>query len=416
MQKNILMPALSPTMEEGNLVKWLKKEGDKISDGEVIAEIETDKATMEVEASDDGVLAKILVPEGTEAVKVNTPIAVMVGEGESLSSETPAPSSAEAPKAEGPKTECSKTACPASGASLPETSSGCSGDRILATPLAKRIAQQKGISLSDVKGSGPYNRIIKADIEAYKPAGGQNFEGRHTTCHQYDASGRPEYDLIKLSSMRKTIAKRLVESKHTSPHFYVSVDCEIDDLLAARKKINESLGIKLTVNDFIIKAVAKALISVPKANSAWADDGVHQFSTADVAVAVAIEDGLITPIIHSAENKGLAQISAEIKELAARAKEGKLKPEEFTGGTFTISNMGMYGISTFSAIINPPHAGIIAIGGGVKKPVVHGDSIEIATIMTCTLSVDHRVIDGAVSAQFLAEFKRNIETPTMMLV
>lgn len=416
MPKNILMPALSPTMEEGNLVKWLKLEGEKIKDGEVIAEIETDKATMEVESTDDGVLAKILIPEGTEGVKVNTPIAVMTSEGESFDAskaQSPAPQSpsqsqtapedkpAPAP-VEAPKQQCT---------------SKCTDARIFATPLAKRIAGQNGINLSEVSGTGPRGRITKCDVES---ALGSKSNAPRICLSSIPASrdmdGLPEYDLIKLNGMRKTIAKRLVESKHNSPHFYVTIDCEIDELMKARKRINEAEGIKLTLNDFIIKAVAKTLINVPKANASWFEDGIHMFKTADVSVAVAIEDGLITPIIKSAEHKGLLQISTEMKDLAGRARDGKLKPEEFKGGTFTISNMGMYGISSFMAIINPPHGCIMAVGAGIKKPVVKNDAVALATVMNCTLSVDHRVVDGAVAAAFMAEFKKNIENPSRMLL
>lgn len=414
MPKNILMPALSPTMEEGNLVKWLKREGEKIKDGEVIAEIETDKATMEVESTDDGVLAKILVPEGTEGVKVNTPIAVMTSEGESFDAskvQGPAPQAQPAPESNKPApapVEAPKQQC----------TSKCTDARIFATPLAKRIAGQNGINLSEVSGTGPRGRITKCDVES--ALSGKS--SRSTVCLSStpdvsrDMDGLPEYDLIKLNGMRKTIAKRLVESKHNSPHFYVTIDCEIDELMKARKRINEAEGIKLTLNDFIIKAVAKTLINVPKANASWFDDGIHMFKTADVAVAVAIEDGLITPVVKSAEHKGLLQISTEMKDLAARARDGKLKPEEFKGGTFTISNMGMYGISSFMAIINPPHGCIMAVGAGIKKPVVKNEAVAIATVMSCTLSVDHRVVDGAIAAEFLAEFKKNIENPSRMLL
>lgn len=417
MPKNILMPALSPTMEEGNLVKWLKREGEKIKDGEVIAEIETDKATMEVESTDDGVLAKILVPEGTEGVKVNTPIAVMTSEGESFDAskvESPGPQSPSQPQT-APEDKPAQT--PVETPKQQCTSKCTDVARIFATPLAKRIAGQNGINLSEVSGTGPRGRITKCDVES---ALGSKSNAPRICLSSIPASrdmdGLPEYDLIKLNGMRKTIAKRLVESKHNSPHFYVTIDCEIDELMKARKRINESEGIKLTLNDFIIKAVAKTLINVPKANASWFDDGIHMFKTADVAVAVAIEDGLITPVVKSAEHKGLLQISTEMKDLAARARDGKLKPEEFKGGTFTISNMGMYGISSFMAIINPPHGCIMAVGAGIKKPVVKNEAVAIATVMSCTLSVDHRVVDGAIAAEFLAEFKKNIENPSRMLL
>lgn len=416
MSKNILMPALSPTMEEGNLVKWLKLEGEKINDGEVIAEIETDKATMEVEATDDGTLAKILIPEGTEHVKVNTPIGVLIQEGETYSPQ----SDAKQPDTEAKSSSNCNTPKETPHKELPKeqpVSCNCNNNsRIFATPLAKRIAAQSGVKISDVQGSGPHGRIIKADIETFLTHTPTKTPTHTKASIQRDAFGLPSYDLIKVSNMRKTIAKRLVECKQTAPHFYASIDCEIDELTNARKSINASEGQKLTINDFIIKAVAQTLARVPKANAAWFEDGIHQFNTSDVSVAVAVDNGLITPVIKSAEHKGLSEISNEMKTLATKAKEGKLKPEEFQGGTFTISNLGMFGVSNFMAIINPPQGCILAVGAGIQKPIVKNGTITIATVMTCTLSVDHRVVDGAIAAEFLAEFKKNIENPTRMLL
>lgn len=421
MPKNILMPALSPTMKEGNIVKWLKLEGEQVKDGEVIAEIETDKATMEVEATDDGILYKILAPEGTESVAVNSPIAILAFEGEdvkpeNLIPETPASNNVKVEKQENQNTITEENNNNKNEVLKPSTND----KKVFITPLAKRIAQQNNVDLELVNGNGPYGRIIKRDIEDFlskKPCC-NNSDNLEVKIHDIkrDDSWMPEYSLVKVSGMRKTIAKRLIECKQNAPHFYLSIDCEVDELLSARKRINEAEGIKLTINDFIIKAVSKSLMNVPKANAAWYDDGIHQFKTADVSVAVAIEGGLITPVIRSAELKGLYEISSEMKSLAQNAKDGKLMPSEFAGGTFTISNLGMFGISNFSAIINPPQGCILAVGSSVKKPVVKDDAVVIKTIMTCTLSVDHRVVDGAIGAAFLAEFKKNIENISRMLL
>lgn len=407
------MPALSPTMEEGNLVKWLKREGETVKDGEAIAEIETDKATMEVEANDDGVLAKILIQEGTDGVKVNTPIAVLAAPGESVDALVDTAPAAESLKAAPAPTETPTSSEPCCQS---ERYSHDTDVRVFATPLARRVAAQNGVSLASIQGSGPRGRILKRDVESFSSCSASTQTSRPVSCSR-GADGFPDYDLIKPSNMRKTIAKRLVESKHNAPHFYVTADCEIDGLLASRKTLNDSLDSwKLTVNDFVIKALAMALTSVPKANAAYFEDGIHQFRTADISVAVAIDDGLITPVVRSAETKGLLQISRESKELAQKAREGKLRPEEFQGGTFTVSNMGMYGVSSFSAVINPPQGGILAVGAGTKKPIVRDDQIVIGTVMSCTLSVDHRVIDGALAATLLAEFRKNIENPVNMLL
>lgn len=423
MSKNILMPALSPTMEFGNLVNWLKKEGDKISVGDVIAEIETDKATMEVEAIDSGILGKIIVPAGSEDVKVNSPIAILIQEGESLDdvnvdvvsevSNSDKKQENEAVSEQHQNNSKSDCRC-------------C--DRIIASPLAKKIAMLNDISLSDVHGTGPHGRIVKRDIENFisnemvasmslNSASDEKLQGM---CNNFsllrDKFGFPEYDVLKVSSMRKTIAKRLSESKREAPHFYLTVPIEIDELLRIRKIANERYESKMTVNDFIIKAVAMTLIKVPEANRSWNDTEVRQFHTADVAVAVAIDDGLITPVIRSAEHKGVLQISTEMKDLSSRAKVGKLKPEEFSGGTFSISNLGMFGVEQFGAVINPPHGAILAVGKGMETPVVQDGDITIATVMKCTLSVDHRVVDGVVGAKFLKQLKEYIENPAIMLI
>jgi pyruvate dehydrogenase E2 component (dihydrolipoamide acetyltransferase) len=400
----ILMPALSPTMEEGNLVKWHKKEGDTITAGTVIAEIETDKATMEVEAVDDGILGKILIPEGTESVKVNTLIALLLEKGEDaavLDGYVGATAVASAPV---------ETAKAATVEVAPVLKSSIStGERVFATPLAKRIAEQKGVDLKQVEGSGPYGRVIKADVESFNPKVSQ------AAAPIFNVSGHHD---VKLSNMRKVIAKRLTESKQSIPHFYLTVKCELDKLLAMRSEINLSKekDNRISVNDFVIKALAMALVTTEDANVMWMGDAMRHFNTVDMSVAVAIDGGLVTPIIKNAELKTLSQISSEMRDLAVRAREGKLKPEEFQGGTFSLSNLGMYGIDEFGAIINPPQAGILAVGAGVEQPVVKEGVVSVATIMTATLSVDHRAIDGAVGARLLGNFKKFIENPVRMLV
>jgi len=403
----ILMPALSPTMTEGNLVKWHKKEGDVVKAGDVLAEIETDKATMEVEAVDEGKIGKIIVPEGTENVKVNEVIGLILEEGEDASAlanvkTEKAPAPIEVAKAPEKKPDLKVVAHEAPA-----------GSRVFATPLARRIAEEKDLNLASLSGSGPRGRIVRADVESATAP-------RAVAAPSVSLSGyEPEYEVIAPSNIRKVIAKRLVEAKSTIPHFYVSMDCQIDALLKAREQINARAdGIyKLSVNDFIIKACGLTLKHFPEANASWINDQIYQYASADVAVAVAIEGGLITPVIRHAETKGLAEISKEMKDLAARAREGKLKPEEFQGGTFSLSNMGMYGVKDFAAIINPPQACILAVGAGEKRPVVQKDgSLAAATVMTCTLSVDHRVVDGALGAHFLKAFKDLIENPVMMIL
>ncbi len=426
---DILMPALSPTMTEGKLAKWHKREGEEIKAGDIIAEIETDKATMEFEAVDEGRLGKILVAEGSEGVAVNTPIAVLLEEGESAADVKATPkkaeekpdSKAEAPKAEEKKAEAPK---PAAAPAAPAPTAK-SGDRVFASPLARRMADQAGIDLKNVQGSGPHGRIVKADIEK-APKGAAAPAATAGKAAAPVASGpgaRQLADLLKmpyklepLSGMRRTIARRLTESKQTVPHFYLTIDTEIDELLSLRKRLNDKTDAKISVNDFVIRAVALALKKVPTANASYDDSGMMYYEHADISVAVATPNGLITPIIKAAEGKGLTQIAGEMKDLAARARDGKLKPEEFQGGTFSISNLGMFGIKQFEAVINPPQGCILAIGMGEQRPVVKNGQIVPATVMTCTLSVDHRAVDGAVGAQFLQAFKGFIDDPLTMLL
>ena len=422
---DILMPALSPTMTEGKLAKWHKKEGDAVKAGDIIAEIETDKATMEFEAVDEGKLGKILVAEGTEGVAVNTPIAVLLEEGESA----PAAKAAAAPaaKPEAPKVEAKAAEAPKPATATAPAPVVKSGDRVFASPLARRMAEQAGIDLKAVQGSGPHGRIVKADVEK-TPAGAKvapaaAAAGKAAAPVASGPGARQLADLLKmpyklepLSGMRRTIARRLTESKQTVPHFYLTIDTEIDELLALRKRLNDKTDAKISVNDFIIRAVALALKKVPTANASYDDSGMMYYEHADISVAVATPNGLITPIIKQAESKGLTQIAGEMKDLAARARDGKLKPEEFQGGTFSISNLGMFGIKQFEAVINPPQGCILAIGAGEQRPVVKNGQIVPATIMTCTLSVDHRAVDGAVGAQFLQAFKGFIDDPLTMLL
>ena len=414
---NVTMPALSPTMTDGTLAKWLKAEGDAVEAGDVIAEIETDKATMEVEAVDEGILGKIIVSEGTENVPVNDVIAVLLEDGESADdigdvNAAPAPKKA---KAETPKEDAPKAA-----AKKPVPASNKS-DRVFASPLAKRIAADKGIDLSGVQGSGPRGRIVKADVEGAK-VGAKSAGAVVPTQALPDDAQVNEYGMAyvekKINNIQKITAKRLLESKTTVPHFYLTVECVLDNLLGARKQINEGANgeYKLSVNDFIIKASAMALKSYPAANVSWQVDVVHQYLTSDISVAVATPNGLITPIIKGAESKGLREISDEMKELAGRAREGKLKPEEFQGGGFSISNLGMFGVKEFSAIVNPPQSCILAVGAGEKVPKVVNGEVKIQTVMNVTLSTDHRTVDGAVGAEWLQHFKRYIENPISMLV
>ncbi len=427
---NILMPALSPTMEEGTLAKWLVKEGDQVSSGAVLAEIETDKATMEFEAVDEGIVGKIVVPEGTEGVKVNDLIAVLLEEGESSDAigAGPAPAKAASPPS-APSSPPAADPSPAAPAAAGEEKLG----RVFASPLARRIASEKGIDLASIAGSGPHGRIVKADVESAKPAapGAQTASEKSAAPAPVQASAAPdaeavkkiyadrEFEEIKLDGMRKTIAARLSEAKQTIPHFYLRRDIRLDALMAFRSQLNKELeprGVKLSVNDFIIKACALALQQVPDCNAVWAGDRILKLKPSDVAVAVAIEGGLFTPVLRDADQKSLSALSAEMKDLAARARTRKLAPHEYQGGSFAISNLGMMGVENFDAVINPPHASILAVGAGIKKPVVgpSGD-IEVATVMSVTLSVDHRVIDGALGAGFLAAVKENLEHPLGML-
>lgn len=428
----VLMPALSPTMTEGTLAKWLKKEGDMVASGDVIAEIETDKATMEVESADEGVLGKIVVPEGTEGVPVNELIGWLLEEGEDASAIDGAGGARPAPKQEAPKqemkAEAPKEQAKPAAAPVPAASGGDKGDRIFASPLARRMAEQAGLDLSALSGSGPNGRIVKTDIEAALSKGGtkapasaapQAAAPTSLPQSQPDVPGLPSYTEVPNSSMRKVIAKRLTESKLTAPHFYLTIDCEIDRLLAVRKELNEKAGdsgYKLSVNDLVIRATALALKKVPAANATWTESAIRIYDQVDISVAVAIDEGLITPVIRDAGSKGLVEISAEMKDLAKRARERKLKPEEFQGGTFSISNLGMFGIKDFAAVINPPQGAILAVGAGEQRPVVKDGALAIATVMSCTLSVDHRVVDGAVGAEFLSVFKKLIEDPMTMLL
>ncbi len=440
MPVKILMPALSPTMTEGKLAKWLKAEGDEIVSGDIIAEIETDKATMEVEAVDEGVLAKIVIPEGTDHVPVNDLIAVLLEEGEDDGAvekllaggndNATAPAAKEAVKADAPKAAPVTAPAPAPApAAAPAPIPATSASRILASPLAKRLAEQAGLNLANIQGSGPNGRIVKADIENAKTGGAPLKSATAPQAATFapassgpDAAGLAEmlgipHHLQENSGMRKTIARRLLESKQTVPHYYLTVDCVLDKLLDLRKQINDGADglFKLSVNDFIVKATALALKKVPAVNTSWTDNALVVYDRADVSVAVAIPDGLITPIVKDADNKSLKAISAEVKDLAARAKDGKLKPEEYQGGTISVSNLGMFGIKEFVAIINPPQSCILAVGAGDQRPIVKDGALAIGTVMTATASFDHRAVDGAVGAQFLEAFKNLIENPLTML-
>ncbi len=421
---NVTMPALSPTMTEGKLARWTKKEGDKIKSGDVIAEIETDKATMEVEAADEGVLGKILVPEGTEGVAVNTVIAMLLEEGETANDLGAAPAAKPSPQPspEGRGSQGGGSQPVTVTAKLPPVSTA---GRVFASPLARRIAAEKGIDLSKLTGTGPHGRIVKADLDKSPAPSGRGLGEGAAKPSSSGIDAKKQSELLGMSftelpnnNIRKVVASRLLESKQTVPHFYLTVDCLIDDLLAARERLNaEAKGAyKLSVNDFVIKAVAMALKAYPAANVAWTDDAILQYDSADISVAVATPNGLITPIVKAAETKGLRAISEEVKDLAARAREGKLKPVEFQGGTFSVSNLGMYGIKDFGAIINPPQACILAVGAGIQQPIVRDGQLAVGTVMSCTLSVDHRAVDGAVGAEFLQIFKRYIENPVGMLV
>ena len=410
---DILMPALSPTMETGTLAKWTVAVGDAVRSGDVIAEIETDKATMEVEAVDDGILASIMVAEGSEGVAVGTPIGRLAEDGESPDDVAAAPAStapvapelAAAPVEEPTQPTPAPVPAPAAVSSAP-------ANRIFASPLARRIAADRGVDLASLSGSGPHGRILRRDVEAAETA---------------PAAVRPAVDqavvqgastLEPNSQMRRIIASRLQESKQTAPHFYLTVDCEIDALLAARRQMNDQApeGVKISVNDLVIRAAAMALIKVPKANASWEGENTRLFTHADIAMAVAVDGGLVTPVIWAAEKKGLAEIASVSRDLATRARDGKLAPEEFTGGSFTISNLGMYGVREFAAVINPPQGAILAVGAGEQRPVVKDGQLAVATVMTVTLSADHRVVDGAVGAEWLQAFKGYVEAPVTMLL
>jgi pyruvate dehydrogenase E2 component (dihydrolipoamide acetyltransferase) len=454
MPTNILMPALSPTMEKGNLAKWLKKEGDKVKSGDVIAEIETDKATMEVEAVDEGTIAKILVPEGTQDVPVNDVIAVLANEGEDVkaagagagtakptASSAPPPKAAEPPAAARPSSAPAPTkaatppaAAPASQAAAPAPQGNGRG-RIFSSPLARRLAKGAGIDLARIAGSGPHGRVIARDVEQAKsgkglkapaaaPAGAPSIAPGMSDQQIRALYEEGSYEVIPHDGMRRTIAQRLTASVQTIPHFYLTMDCNIDLLVAAREQINAAApkdkdgkpAYKLSVNDFVIKAMALALQRIPNANVSWTEGGMLKHRHSDVGVAVAMPGGLITPIIRKAETKPVSVISAEMKDFAARARARKLKPEEYQGGTTAVSNLGMYGINHFTAVINPPHATILAVGAGEQRAIVRGGKIEAAEMMSVTLSCDHRAVDGALGAELLGAFKKLIENPVMMVV
>ncbi|HEX5453205.1 MAG TPA: pyruvate dehydrogenase complex dihydrolipoamide acetyltransferase [Stellaceae bacterium] len=442
----IRMPALSPTMTEGNLARWLKKEGDEIHSGDVLAEIETDKATMEYEAVDEGRLGRIIVPEGAQGIKVNQPIALLLEEGEdeaALGKLTEAAPAAKAPASPPPQPAAApqpqSAAAPARKPEPPPREVPATAvpfgenGRVFASPLARRMAHHAGIDLAALRGSGPQGRIVKADVEhalaqsetapaaprpAVGPAAPPTAAAPVFAKEQVLAlAGNPPFTEKPHTAMRRVVARRLAESKQTVPHFYLTVDCAIDELLNVRKRLNAKANTsKISVNDFVIRAAALALRQVPEANASWSDDAILLWQRVDMSVAVALDDGLITPIVHGADQKGLAQIAAEMKDLAERARAGKLKLEEFQGGTFSISNLGMFGIREFAAVINPPQGCILAIGAGEQRPLVKDGQLSVATVMTCTLSCDHRVVDGAVGAQFLAAFKRLIEDPLTMLL
>ena len=445
---NILMPALSPTMEKGNLSRWLKKEGDTIKSGDVIAEIETDKATMEVEAIDDGIIAKIVVPEGTQDVPVNQLIALVAQEGEDVKAVAagggsapaskpaaePAPASAAAPAA--PAAAAATAPAPAASAPAPAAPKAASGDRVFASPLAKRLAKEAGLDLGQIAGSGPHGRIVERDVKAAAAGGGAKAAPTAAkpaapalapgmsdeTIKKFFAPG--SYEEVPHDSMRKVIARRLVEAKTTIPHFYLTVDCNLDALLVAREAINAAApkdkdkqpAYKVSVNDFVIKALAMALQRVPEANVTYTENTMLKHKTSDIGVAVSIPGGLITPIVRNAQTKGLAAISNEMKDYAARARARKLKPEEYQGGSSAVSNLGMFGIKNFSAVINPPHATILAVGVGEERVIVEKGQMKVATMMSVTMSTDHRAVDGALGAQLISAFKDFIENPVGMLV
>jgi pyruvate dehydrogenase E2 component (dihydrolipoamide acetyltransferase) len=446
---NILMPALSPTMEKGNLAKWLKKEGDKVKSGDVLAEIETDKATMEFEATDEGTLGKILVPEGTQDVAINAPIAVLLAEGEKADAVASAPAAAPAkpaaavapaaapaakpaPAATPAPAPVAPAAAPAAAAPAAASANG-TGGRAFASPLARRLAKEAGIDVGRIQGSGPHGRVVKADVDAAKsgkapaapasaPAAKPAVAPSMSDAQIMQLFEQGEYDVVPHDNVRKIIAKRLVEAKTTIPHFYLTTDTEIDALMKLRADINAAAPVvndkpkwKVSVNDLVIKALAMSLMRVPDANVTWTEAGMLRHKRADVGVAVSIPGGLITPVVRHADTKTISQISIEMKDLAARARVKKLAPNEYQGGTSAVSNLGMFGVKDFAAVINPPHATILAVGAGIETPVVRGGKIEVRTIMTVTLSTDHRAVDGALGAQLLQAFKELIEKPAGML-
>jgi pyruvate dehydrogenase E2 component (dihydrolipoamide acetyltransferase) len=448
----LLMPALSPTMTEGNLAKWHKKEGDAVKAGDVIAEIETDKATMEFEAVDEGTIGKILVPEGAQGVKVNQPIAVLLEEGEDKSAlantkpaaapaaPKPAAPSQAAPQAPAPQAAAPKPAAvPAPTPSpQPAANAHAPGARVFASPLARRLAEQSKVDISGIKGSGPHGRIVKHDVESalksgtapraaapsqarapsapvQMPAASGGGIVRYNRDQVHALAGGTPYTEVPITGMRRVIANRLAESE-VVPHYFLTVDCELDALLKLRSEVNEGLGIKTSVNDYVIKAAALALRKQPMVNASWSEDAILKWDEVHVSVAVALPEGLITPIIKNADKKSIPAISTDMRDLAERAKAGKLKLDEFQGGTISISNLGMFGTKQFTAVINPPQSAIIAVGAGEKRPVVKNDQLAVATVMSCTATFDHRVVDGALGAQFMAAFKKLIEVPITLLV
>lgn len=430
MSIEVRMPALSPTMEMGTLARWLVKEGDEVASGDIIAEIETDKATMEVESADDGTVGRLLVADGTADIPVNTVIAVLLEEGEDAAdiklpdAAKPAPAAPEKAQEAGPEakqpTKASTTAAAspaaerAEAAPRPAAAEAGEGHRILVSPLARRMAEQSGLDLSTIKGSGPGGRIVKRDVEGVEPAEARPAAAKAPAAAP--AAGDAPYEERRLTTMRKVIAERMTEAKATVPHFYLNVEVEMDRLLKLRGKLNAEEEVKISVNDFLIKALGLALLRTPDANVQFAGDKIRQFSRADVAVAVAIEGGLITPVVRDVGAKGLGVIGTEMRDLAARAREGQLAPEEYKGGTISLSNLGMFGIREFEAIINPPHAAILAVGAAEERPVVRKGKIRTATIMNATLSCDHRAMDGAIGARLLVAFKELVENPLKMLL
>ncbi|MDE1968924.1 MAG: pyruvate dehydrogenase complex dihydrolipoamide acetyltransferase [Alphaproteobacteria bacterium] len=429
MPTQILMPALSPTMTEGSLAKWHKKEGDTVKAGDVLAEIETDKATMEFEAVDEGTLGRILVPEGTQHVAVNQPIAVILGEGESAADIKAAPAAKAAPA---PVTKAeAKPAAPVVKPSTPPQPVAASaprpmaspqprtGGRVFASPLARRLAQDAKLDLANLRGSGPHGRIVKADVEAARAGGGVASGTRAPSFRKeriVAEAGNLPYTEVPLTGMRRVIATRMAESMAHAPHFFLTIDCEIDALLKARQEINEAVGLKVSVNDFVIRAAALTLRRVPLANASYTDDAILRWNDINVAVAVALDDGLITPIVKNADQKRVPEIAAEMRDLGMRARQGKLKLSEFQGGTFSISNLGMYGVREFTAVINPPQACILAVGVGEERAVARHGGLAVAHVMTCTLGCDHRVLNGAEGAVWLQAFKKLIEAPAALLV